>query len=76
MAIYKSFQGGLMEIHLNGRKIESKAGTIMDLILEQGFDPSSLIAEVNFKLVPQESWKDVPVRQGDTIELLSFVGGG
>ncbi|OGR09916.1 MAG: thiamine biosynthesis protein ThiS, partial [Desulfobacula sp. GWF2_41_7] len=49
---------------------------IMDLILEQGLDPSSLIAEVNFKLVPQESWKDVPVRQGDTIELLSFVGGG
>lgn len=65
-----------MEIHLNGKKIESKAGTIMDLVLEQGLDHSSLIAEVNFKLISQESWKDVPVRPGDIIELLSFVGGG
>jgi sulfur carrier protein len=76
MTIYKSFQGGLMEIHLNGKKTESKAGTIMDLVLEQGLDPCSLIAEINFKLIPQESWKAVPVRPGDIIELLSFVGGG
>ena len=65
-----------MEIHLNGKKIESKAGTIMDLILEQGLDPSSLIAEVNFKIIPQEAWKSIPIREEDTIELLSFVGGG
>ncbi len=68
--------GGLMKFHLNGETIESTAGTLMELVLEQGFDPAFLIAEVNFKLIPQASWDIVPVRPGDTIELLSFVGGG
>lgn len=76
MTIYKSFQGGVMKIHLNGKKTKSKAGTIMDLVLEQGLDPCSLIVEINFKLIPQEFWKAVPVRPGDIIELLSVVGGG
>ncbi|OGR34837.1 MAG: thiamine biosynthesis protein ThiS [Desulfobacula sp. RIFOXYB2_FULL_45_6] len=65
-----------MKIHLNGEKKVSRAGTLMDLILEQGLDPSSLIAEVNFKIIPQEAWKSIPIREEDTIELLSFVGGG
>jgi thiamine biosynthesis protein ThiS len=66
----------LMEINLNGEKVESKNQTLMDLILEQGFDPDSLIAEVNFAVVRQEAWQDVFIKQGDNIELLSFVGGG
>jgi len=65
-----------MEINLNGEKVESKNQTLMDLILEQGFDPDSLIAEVNFAVVRQEAWQDVFIKQGDNIELLSFVGGG
>lgn len=65
-----------MEINLNGNLVVSKAKTLMDLVLEQSLDPSSLIAEVNFKVVPQENWKTFPVRKGDTIELLSLVGGG
>ncbi len=65
-----------MEINLNGNLVVSKAKTLMDLVLEQDLDPSSLIAEVNLKVIPQENWKTVPVRKGDTIELLSLVGGG
>jgi len=65
-----------MKLHLNGEKIESTAETLMALILEQGFDPVSLIAEVNFKLIPQASWENFSVGPGDTIELLNFVGGG
>ncbi len=65
-----------MEIHLNGGKKVSNAETLMDLVLEQGLDPSSLIAEVNFEIIPQEKWRALPIREEDTIELLSFVGGG
>lgn len=65
-----------MDIHLNGEKKISNARTLMDLIKEQGLEPSSLIAEVNFTIIPQKAWEKLPVRSGDTIELLSFVGGG
>jgi thiamine biosynthesis protein ThiS len=65
-----------MEINLNGKKLTSNSKTLMDLVLEQGFDPDSLIAEVNFEVIRQETWKHVSIKEGDTIELLSFVGGG
>lgn len=65
-----------MEISLNGKKTASNVTTLMDLVLEQGIDPEALIAEVNFEVIPQENWNLFALRPGDTIELLSFVGGG
>jgi len=65
-----------MKINLNGKKMESESQTLMDLVLEKGFEPNSLIAEVNFEVIRQETWKDVSIKDGDNIELLSFVGGG
>ena len=65
-----------MNISLNGKQMVSKSQTLMDLVLELGFDPESLIAEVNFEVVRQKAWKTITIREGDNIELLSFVGGG
>jgi len=65
-----------MKINLNGKKMKSESHTLMDLVLEKGFDPNSLIAEVNFEVIKQDTWKDVSIKEGDNIELLSFVGGG
>ncbi|MCD4676183.1 MAG: sulfur carrier protein ThiS [Desulfobacula sp.] len=65
-----------MKINLNGQEVESKSKTLMDLVLEQGFDLTSLIVEVNFEVIRQETWQDVPIKEGDNVELLSFVGGG
>ena len=65
-----------MKINLNGKQVESKTQTLMDLVLEQDFDPDSLVAEVNFEVIRQKTWQDVSIKEGDNIELLSFVGGG
>ncbi len=65
-----------MQINLNGENVESKCPTLMEFIVEQGFNLNALIAEVNFEVVKQESWKDINLKEGDNIELLSFVGGG
>ncbi len=65
-----------MEINLNGKKIQSKSKTIMELVLEKNFNPESLIAELNFKIIKQENWEKTAIEQGDNIELLSFVQGG
>ena len=65
-----------MKIHLNGENHRVKAETLMELVLEKGFNPESLIAEVNGGVIPQEHWKKTLIREQDTIELLNFVGGG
>ena len=65
-----------MKINLNGQKVESKSKTLMDLVLEQDFDLTSLIVEINFEVIKQEAWQDISIKEGDNVELLSFVGGG
>ncbi len=65
-----------MNINLNGERIESSSQTLMALVLEKGFDPASLVAEVNLEVVRQEVWGKMSLKDGDSIELLSFVGGG
>ncbi len=65
-----------MQINLNGKNIESGCKTLMGLVSEQGLDTKALIAELNFELIKQTAWKDTLIKEGDTVELLSFVGGG
>ena len=65
-----------MEIKLNGKCVESSSHTLMDLVLEKGFDPEAVVAEVNFRVICQNSWKDLDLNPGDSIEILNFVGGG
>jgi sulfur carrier protein len=65
-----------MQLTLNGQQTETASPTLQAMILEKGFDPDSVIAEVNFQLIKKEDWQQAALNEGDTVELLSFVGGG
>lgn len=65
-----------MKIRLNGKTIECRSARLMELVLEMGLVPSSVVAEVNLAVVAQEKWESTRIKDGDEIELLSFVGGG
>jgi len=65
-----------MHITLNGQLTATAALTVLDLLIEQGVVPDAVIAEVNFALIQREHWQQHLLHEGDTVELLSFVGGG
>ena len=68
-----------MKIILNGAAFEMDSTVLTDLsalVKARGLDPSSLVIEHNRRVVKQDDWAGTPVREGDTIELLNFVGGG
>lgn len=65
-----------MEIQLNGAMVTTSAPNLMALVQAQGLDPGSVIIEYNHGVIKQDVWDKTPVRPGDSLELLSFVGGG
>lgn len=65
-----------MEIKLNGKILETESPDIHALVTDRNLDPSSLVVEHNHTLVRQTEWAQTLLQEGDTIELLSFVGGG
>ena len=66
-----------MKLTVNGKEVEGTAGaTILDLLKEHNLECDRVVVEVNGQIVRREGWGDTPLREKDSILLLSFVGGG
>ena len=65
-----------MHIILNGEQTAISSPALLAMMKEKGFDPDTVIAEVNFRLIKKDDWEQTGLAEGDTVELLSFVGGG
>ena len=66
-----------MHITLNGQKKEIvPSQNLREVVGRFAASSAVLIVEVNGAIVKKDRWDEIPVKDGDTIELVSFVGGG
>lgn len=66
-----------MQIKVNGEMREIEEGSSMlDLIRSLGLEERVMASALNMEIVKQDAWGDAVLKEGDTIELLDFVGGG
>ena len=66
-----------MKIKLNGQEKEFAGAQTLQSIIEQFCrEHRRIIAEVNGEIVKSPRWVETLLKDGDAIELVSFVGGG
>lgn len=66
-----------MQIIVNGEPQEAPAGeTVATLVARLGLAGSACAAEVNRELVPRARHGDRELREGDSVEIVTLVGGG
>ncbi len=66
-----------MKIKINGTEKEfSKPIPLQELVSQFCKNSQHVIAEVNGEIISVTQWKDKSIADGDSIELVSFVGGG
>ena len=66
-----------MQIKVNGEMRELAEGSSMlDLIRSLGLEERVMASALNMEIVKQDVWGLTLLKEGDTIELLDFVGGG
>jgi len=66
-----------MIIQLNGNKKEiSTDVTITDLLQELDLANTSVVIVLNQTIIQQKETNDISLKEGDTLELIRFVGGG
>jgi sulfur carrier protein len=70
------FKESIMQIMVNGKQEHSDACSIEQMVLRKGLKPEALVVEYNHMVIPQEQWARIALKEGDKVELLSFVGGG
>lgn len=64
-----------MQIILNGEKELINSPTIASLLLAKELDPKVVVVELNGKIIPKTEY-DQALQEGDSLELVQFVGGG
>ncbi|HOE68596.1 MAG TPA: sulfur carrier protein ThiS [Candidatus Omnitrophota bacterium] len=66
-----------MIIRINGKeeRIE-KTVNLSAFIGARNLRPEGIVVEHNARIVPREIWETVTLAENDTLEIISFVGGG
>jgi thiamine biosynthesis protein ThiS len=68
---------GPLAITLNGEPREVPGPATLDGLLRHlGLDPRMVVVELNREIVRRPRLADTPLADGDTVELVHFVGGG
>ena len=66
-----------MKLSVNGDSREHRGdGTLAALLRELGADPDRVAVLVNGAVVPRDKRAETKLADGDTIEVLTFAGGG
>ncbi|MDE2027487.1 MAG: sulfur carrier protein ThiS [Candidatus Omnitrophica bacterium] len=66
-----------MNITINGtNKNVTSAGTLSDIVKTYCKYPKGVITELNGNIIPSALWPQTKIQDGDTLELVAFVGGG
>ena len=66
-----------LAIRVNGEHRRVPGGiSIAQMLSELGLNPLRVAVERNLEVVPRVTLADVPVEDGDTFEVVHFVGGG
>ena len=66
-----------MRLTINGETVEEvKAETVDELLEELKFQAGRVAVEVNLAIVRKADYGSFRLREGDTVEIVNFVGGG
>ncbi|MFN3510604.1 MAG: sulfur carrier protein ThiS, partial [Tsuneonella troitsensis] len=65
-----------LTLTVNGESRRTTAATVADLVRELGLAPEKVAVERNGEIAPRSTLGDVALANGDTLEIVHFVGGG
>jgi len=66
-----------MRLIVNGNDTEITDGlTVTGMLGSLGIDPNRVAVEVNLKIIKRSDFAEHQLNDGDTVEIVNFVGGG
>ncbi|WP_022851157.1 sulfur carrier protein ThiS [Limisalsivibrio acetivorans] len=66
-----------MKVKVNGKETDIEEGmNIKELIESYSLSPERVVIELNGDIPPRDSFEETFVKEGDSVEIINFVGGG
>ena len=73
---YLARMPALLTLTVNGESRRTSAATVAALVRELGLLPEKVAVERNGEIAPRSTLEQVALSDGDTLEIVHFVGGG
>jgi len=65
-----------VELIINGEKRTVTAANLSQLVEQLGMKADRIAIELNREIMPRDRWLLSPLKDGDQLEIVHFVGGG
>ncbi len=66
-----------MQLIINGEERSfGELASLAALVEELGIKGDRVAVELNREIIPRPRWSETPLRAGDRLEIVHFVGGG
>lgn len=64
-------------IKLNGKEVNNADGLPLEkLLIGEGYSLQRIAVELNGEIIPKAQYGQTNIKDGDSLEVVSFVGGG
>ena len=63
-------------VKINGVELDVAGRTILEYLATTSYDTRRIAVERNGDIVPKAQYGETVLQDGDTVEVVSFVGGG
>ena len=68
--------GGVFMVKINGVELNLAGKTVAEYLANTNYDPKRIAVERNGDIVPKAQYGQTVLKEGDCVEVVSFVGGG
>ena len=63
-------------VKINGENLDIAGKTLAEYLETTNYDPKRIAVEKNGDIVPKAQYGEILIEDGDSLEVVSFVGGG
>ncbi len=63
-------------VKINGEESNVVGKTVVEFLYENGYDMKRVAVELNGDILPKAQYESAVLQDGDSVEIVSFVGGG
>lgn len=63
-------------VKINGVELDIVGKTVLEYLATTNYDPKRIAVERNGRIVPKVQYGEIVLKDGDALEVVSFVGGG
>ena len=61
---------------INGQDCEKTGISVSDYLEQENYNVKHIVVEYNLEIIPKERYAQTILKDGDEVEIVSFMGGG